>query len=259
MTVSTQILEVADLLKRAGRVLFVTGAGISADSGLPTYRGVGGLYSLGVTEEGMAIETALSGPMLEIDPALTWKYLWQIGSACAGAKPNDAHKFIAKLEKEKESVYVLTQNVDGLHRAAGSQKLIEAHGHAFDLFCTECGAKHKAGELINGYARRVELPPRCPKCNGVVRPDVVLFEEFIPERVAASLRVMDTIDFQLVFVIGTSALFPYISRPIRRAAARRVPIIEVNPDETDVSRLCSHRMRAGAVHAVRAIQAAQGL
>ncbi|MHB8899035.1 MAG: Sir2 family NAD-dependent protein deacetylase, partial [Thermoguttaceae bacterium] len=103
---------VADLVRVSDRILFITGAGVSADSGLPTYRGVGGLYNRGETDDGVTIEEALSGPMLEVRPDLTWKYLWQIGEACRGALPNAAHRIMAELESEKAEVWVLTQNVD---------------------------------------------------------------------------------------------------------------------------------------------------
>src|ERR1700759_4605688 len=116
MTHATTIQQVARLVDDAHRILFLTGAGLSADSGMPTYRGVGGLYVDTKTDEGFPIEVALSGPMFRRSPELTWKYLWQIGSACVGARPNPAHEFMARLESEKSEVWVLTQNVDGLHR-----------------------------------------------------------------------------------------------------------------------------------------------
>lgn len=95
------ICEVAKILCDARTVLFVTGAGVSADSGLPTYRGVSGLYDGKETEDGVRIEDALSGPMFARRPDLTWKYLWQIASSCAGAVPNAAHDIIAAIESEK--------------------------------------------------------------------------------------------------------------------------------------------------------------
>src|SRR4051794_31297815 len=107
--------RVVDHLLRARSVLFVTGAGMSADSGLPTYRGVGGLYDAGETEEGFAIEEMLSGPMFARKPQWTWKYLRQIEQACRGAKFNRGHAVIAEMERSFERVWVLTQNVDGFH------------------------------------------------------------------------------------------------------------------------------------------------
>ena len=93
--IDAQINRVAARLMTCRRLLFITGAGLSADSGLPTYRGVGGLYNRGATEDGMAIEEALSGAMMDRDPALCWKYIMQIESACRGAAPNRGHELIA--------------------------------------------------------------------------------------------------------------------------------------------------------------------
>src|SRR5512135_1950332 len=105
--------RIVEFLKNSRSILFVTGAGISADSGLPTYRGIGGLYNQGTTEEGIPIEMALAGDMLSSRPEVTWKYLAQIESRCRGARPNRAHEVIARMEKAFERVWVLTQNIDG--------------------------------------------------------------------------------------------------------------------------------------------------
>ena len=105
------IATVAQALRRAERILVITGAGLSADSGMPTYRGLGGLYN-GRTEEGLPIEAALSGPMLRRDPALCWKYLAELGKACLAARPNAGHEAIAELQKHKPECWVLTQNIE---------------------------------------------------------------------------------------------------------------------------------------------------
>ncbi|MGH8758480.1 MAG: Sir2 family NAD-dependent protein deacetylase, partial [Burkholderiales bacterium] len=164
------IQRVAQALQRAERILVISGAGLSADSGLPTYRGLGGLYN-GMTEEGLPIEAALSGPMLQRDPALCWKYLAQLGKACLGAKPNAGHYAIAELQRRKPGCWVLTQNIDGYHRAAGSpvERLIEIHGELAPLFCQSCGAE--SAELAQHLER--PLPPKCVHCGGILRPPVV--------------------------------------------------------------------------------------
>ncbi|MDR1461806.1 MAG: NAD-dependent protein deacylase, partial [Azoarcus sp.] len=124
----TVLDDIADSLRRAERPLFITGAGISADSGLPTYRGIGGLYNDRQAEEGISIEEALSGHMLAHRPELTWRYIGQIERNCRDAEPSAAHRLIAALEAEKPGTWVLTQNIDSLHRTAGSKNLIEIHG-----------------------------------------------------------------------------------------------------------------------------------
>lgn len=245
--------EVASILNRADRVLFITGAGISADSGMPTYRGVGGLYDDRDTEEGMGIEIALSGQMFEERPELTWKYLMQIGSACVGAKPNSAHRYIAALEQEKPDVHVMTQNVDGLHRRAGSDNLLEVHGNIYELYCTDCRRHYTSGEILDDYSGSGELPPRCGECNAVVRPNIVLFGEVLPPNVTEGLGRFSMMNFEMIFVVGSTAVFPYISCPVMEAAGRGIPTVEVNPVETEISQVTRYQLRMGAADAMMAI------
>jgi len=248
------IQQVANLFDNAKRLLFITGAGVSADSGLPTYRGVGGLYNRGETEDGVIIEQALSGPMLAARPDLTWKYLWQIGEACSGAKPNDAHNIIAQLESEKDEVWTLTQNVDGLHRAAGSTNLIEVHGDMFDLFCIDCSQEYKALERFAEFTSMPDLPPLCDRCRGVIRPNVVLFEEMLPASVVNALGRLPFIHFDIVVAIGTTASFPYIREPLSRALQAGRPIVEINPTRTAISDEFDHRIELGAAEAMKRIR-----
>jgi NAD-dependent deacetylase len=211
-------------------VLFVTGAGISADSGSPTYRGVAGLYEDKETEDGRPIEDALSGQVFALRPALTWKYLAQIERNCRGAEPNAAHRAIAELDVRLPYVLVFTQNVDGLHRRAGSRNLIEVHGSLHELHCTEC-AYRTSVESLEGWS----IPPLCPECRSVLRPDVVLFGEALPEGAIDQLFAAMTKGFDMVFAIGTTAVFPYVAHPVMAAVRERVPTVEINPTETRLS------------------------
>ena len=162
---------VVDILARSRSLLFITGAGISADSGLPTYRGIGGLYNAEHPEEGIPIEEVLSGEMLRRRPELTWKYLGQIEQATRGAQPNRAHQVIAEMESCFERVWTLTQNIDGLHRQAGAKNVLEIHGSLHNLICTGCQWQ----QTVVDYSG-LSLPPRCPRCQAILRPKVVLFE-----------------------------------------------------------------------------------
>lgn len=247
--------DVARRLSDAERILFVTGAGLSADSGLPTYRGVGGLYEDRDTDDGVPIEVALSGSMFAIRPDLTWRYLWEIGASCAGAEPNDAHGFIARLTRERPESWVLTQNVDGLHRRADTRNLVELHGHAFDLLCSRCGREQDTAGLINGYSGAPpDLPPRC-ECGGVVRPDVVLFEEALPAKAVEALDRLESMRFDVVLAVGTSAMFGYVVRPITRASAAGVPTVEINPGTTDLTNFVRFRLPVPASEAARRLAA----
>lgn len=241
-------VEIARLLLVAERVLFITGAGISADSGLPTYRGLGGLYEEEITDDGIAIEEALSGAMMAQRPEITWKYLLQIERNCRGARPNLAHEVIAQLERLIPEVIVYTQNVDGLHRAAGSHEVIEIHGDLHNLHCTRC----RFHTRVDTYAGLGD-PPLCPTCLAPIRPAVVLFGEALPEAAVARLEAAFADPFDLVFSIGTSSLFPYIAQPVVWAAAAGTPTVEINPSPTGISRLVDHAIRAGAAETMNRI------
>ena len=246
--------EVAESLGHARRALFITGAGISADSGLPTYRGVGGLYDREVTDEGLRIEDALSGEVFSTRPDITWKYLVQIEESCRGAKPNAAHRAIACLDEHFDRVMVFTQNVDGLHRAAGSREIIEIHGNLQELQCTRCSHE----EVATDFSGR-EIPPRCPVCGGILRPKVVLFGEALPAEPLD--RFIDALEagFDIVFSIGTSSIFPYIVQPVVFAASNGIPTVEINPSRTQLSNLVDHYLPLGAAEAMTAILERAGL
>ena len=240
--------RVASLLGQAQRILFITGAGISADSGLPTYRGIGGLYHDRLTAEGLTIEEALSGEMMALRPEVSWKYIAEIEANCRGARPNTAHRLIAALEQEKPMVCVLTQNVDGLHADAGSRNLIEMHGTVRRLRCDDC---MNARQVID-YAG-LQIPPECPRCGGIMRPDIVLFGEQLPARALERLEHVLQQGVDLVISIGTTSVFPYIAGPVVWAAQDGVPTVEINPGDTEVSRIVRHRLRMTASEALRAL------
>lgn len=261
-----QMREIADKLRASRRVLFITGAGVSADSGLPTYRGVGGLYNSGETEEGLAIEEALSGDCFAIRPDITWKYLAQIQHNCHAVQPNAAHRAIAALERTHK-VVVLTQNIDGLHLKAGSTDVIEIHGTLEECCCSECGkdAPRRGSEAAprkyswGATPSVISLPgelPLCVECGGVVRPKVVLFGESLPQQAIERLHAALDAGFDMVFVIGTTAVFPYIAEPVVMAVRSGVPTVEINPARTRLSDHVDYYLPCGAAEAMTAIQQA---
>lgn len=234
---------IARELRHAKRVLAITGAGISADSGLPTYRGVGGLYSDGkLTADGMKIEEALSGHIMKTRPDICWKYIYQIESACRNAKHNAAHDALVSLQSKFDQFIVLTQNVDGLHRSAGTKNLIEIHGNIKDLLCTSCGHE----KTVTNY-EGMKLPPKCEICDGIVRPNVVLFGEMLPTNAIFELYETMNKGFDAVISIGTSSVFPYIAEPVLRTARNNATTIEINPDDTEVSHVVRYRVRDRAI------------
>jgi NAD-dependent deacetylase len=255
---------ITNLLQKSGRILFITGAGISADSGLPTYRGVGGLYHCGRTEEGYLIEECLSGTMFRTKPEITWKYMFQLGLAVAEHQPNDAHRIIADWEKQWDSVggkvVVVTQNIDNYHRAAGSKNVYEFHGSLRTLYCTNCSWSEELQPDTAILTRFKELqktfPPSCPECNAIIRPRVVLFEESLPlhELEEFQYEFNGGKGFDLVFSIGTSAMFPYITSPVRMAALQKIPTVEINPVESDLSRYVEIHLPMRAANALQEIE-----
>jgi NAD-dependent deacetylase len=234
--------SIVRILKKSRSILFITGAGISAESGIPTYRGVGGLYNMDVTDEGFAIEEVLSATMLAENPALTWKYLAQIGLAVQGATFNRAHKVIAEMESHFLRVWTLTQNVDGFHRDAGSKNLVEAHGNMHSLSCVRCSYRKTTEQFEFD-----ELPPKCPRCGGLIRPDVVLFGELIDgDGVRLFMNEMQK-GFDVVFSIGTSSVFPYNQAPLHWAKSQGIPTIEINPSESIISGTVDYRLDLPAI------------
>ena len=235
-------------LAGAHDLLFITGAGISADSGLPTYRGIGGLYNVEHPEEGIAIEEILSGDMIRRRPELTWKYLGQIERSARGAVFNRGHEVIATLESRFPRVWVLTQNIDGFHRAAGSKNVLEIHGRLDELSCMRCEYQRR----VKGYDE-LSIPPHCPECGGMLRPDVVLFGEQLPGDVVEKFYAELDAGFDIVFSVGTTSSFPYIAGPIEMARRRGWFSVEINPAPTRVSSLVDVKISLGAAAALDAI------
>jgi len=239
---------VINLLRSARRLLFITGAGLSADSGLPTYRGRDGLFSLdGVyradltTPHGFAIEQALSGPMLAARPEITWHYLLELERAARGGVPNRGHRVIAEMQSYFDAVWTVTQNVDGLHSRAGSRQVLDVHGDLHDLRCTQCDYK----VTVSDYAD-LALPPLCPHCQGILRPAVVLFGEQVPEEKLARLWFEFGVGFDVVFSVGTSSLFEYIAAPVELVRAAGIATVEINPETTAVTSEVEVKISGGA-------------
>src|SRR5271157_65137 len=245
---------VIDLLRPARRLLFITGAGLSADSGLPTYRGRDGLYSRdglfsrdGVyrdgltTPHGMTIEQALSGPMLASRPEITWHYLRELERSARGGVPNRGHRVIAEMENHFDAVWTVTQNVDGLHSRAGSRQVLDVHGNLHDLLCTQCDYTVRVPDYAD-----LALPPLCPRCQGILRPTVVLFGEQVPEEKLARLWFKFGVGFDVVFSVGTSSLFEYIALPVELARVLGIATVEINPETTAVTPEVEVKISGGA-------------
>ena len=239
------IAKVARLLSDCTSILFITGAGISADSGLPTYRGVGGLYNDGVTEDGIPVEMALAGEMLAKKPQVTWRYLSQIEKNCRNATFNRAHQVIAEMEKHFDRVWVLTQNIDGFHHMAGSKNVIDIHGDMHKLICPKCLWRGQ----VNDYSE-ITIPPLCPECKAIIRPEVVFFGEALPYDKCQILTQELYKGFDIYFSVGTTSVFAYIQRPILDAKSANRFTVEINPGNTEISRIVDIKISLGAAEAL---------
>jgi NAD-dependent deacetylase len=217
---------------RPRSVVVFTGAGVSADSGIPTFRGEGGLWR-NYRAEDLATPNAFAR-----NPMLVWEwYEWRRGLV-RDAQPNPAHLAVARLS----DALVVTQNVDGLHTRAGSRNVIELHGNLFRVRCV------REGDVTEALEPFTDLPPTCA-CGAMLRPDVVWFGEMLPEgafeRASAEVRAAD-----LLLVIGTSGVVYPAAGLVRM---HRGLSIEINPQPSGVSSTCSFEIAAKAADATPAI------
>ena len=224
-----------------GRVLVITGAGLSADSGLQTFRGAGGLWR---NYDPMALATPEA---FARDPKLVWEwYLWRRTEA-AKAVPNAAHKTLAEFVTRSQDSLIVTQNVDDLHERAGSprEKLVHVHGDLFLNRCQHCAYSNR--DPLDGE----ELPPGCPACDrGLLRPGVVWFGEMLDPAVLRRVEnFVGRADSDLVVVVGTTATFAYIVDWALRAKGSSGLLVEINPEGTPLSGLADvvFRERAAEV------------
>ena len=229
--------EAARLLAGARKALALTGAGVSVPSGIPDFRSPGGLWT---RFDPMRVATAQA---LRSDPAAVWEFMAAAMDLLGRARPNPAHAALAELERRGLLAGVVTQNIDGLHQAAGSRQVVEYHGSAARFSCTGCG-RPQAREAVPGLLAR-GVPPRCPECGAAVRPDVVFFGEGIPAAaVAGSEALLDGAD--LVLIVGTSGeVAPANTIPLRVARAGGA-VVEVNLGPTAYGELADVRLDAPA-------------
>lgn len=223
--------ELIRRLRAAQRIAVLTGAGVSAESGVPTFRDAQtGLWAEFNPEE-LATPDAFRR-----NPKLVWEwYAWR-RELLSQVAPNPGHSALAELEMRVPRVTLITQNVDGLHQAAGSTRVLELHGNIRRTICfTE-------GTPVESWADTGEIPPRCPDCGGLLRPDVVWFGEALPSAALdAAVEAARTCD--LFFSIGTSGVVqPAASLPFD-AIHHGAVAVEINPDETPLTRRAHYALR----------------
>lgn len=215
----------ADQLRKANRVAVLTGAGVSAESGVATFRGNGGLW------EGYRVEEVATPMAFERDPSLVWRFYNMRRTQLWTVKPNPGHHALTALEKRwgPDRFTLMTQNVDGLHRAAGSQHVLELHGNLTRVRCTCCGQ-------VEARPHEDLAPlPHCDDCRGLLRPDIVWFHEMLPEDVWRD-AAQATGECDCFLVVGTSAVVYPAAGLIDAARAVGAAVIEINLEATPATK-----------------------
>jgi NAD-dependent deacetylase len=238
LTLTDDIQRAAEMVRQSRHVVALTGAGMSVESGIPPFRGPGGLW----TKHG---EPPMNGYQRFLaDPAAAWRErlspsgpmreLWETLQA---AKPNAGHHALAQLEALGVLRCLITQNIDNLHRAAGSTRVAEIHGNVRLVRCLECVSRFPREDISVA-----ELPPRCPRCGGILKSDTVSFGEPIPEDVLAQcFAASEPCDCMLV--AGTSAtVYPAAQFPLD-VRQRGGTLIEVNPYASELTPYCTLSLR----------------
>ncbi|HVZ40898.1 MAG TPA: NAD-dependent deacylase [Candidatus Kapabacteria bacterium] len=244
--------ELIDRLASAHRVAAFTGAGISAESGVATFRAQDGLWSKFKPEELASVDAFLANPQM------VWEWYQARRAVILEAEPNAGHRALVELEELVPSVSVITQNIDGLHTAAGSREVIELHGNIRRNYCQQCRRRYDGEELLH-----LKAVQAC-ECGGKIRPDVVWFGENLPagafERAEHRAEAAD-----VFFSIGTSAVvYPAAGLPVL-AAQSGAYLVEINPEATPLTRYANESIRsasgtalAGIVQLLRGHLAADG-
>ena len=231
MSVLAEAVDAIRELRPASTVVF-TGAGISADSGIPTFRGADGLW------KNYRAEDLATPEAFRRDPALVWEWYEMRRAVIRAAAPNAAHEAIARLS----GALVVTQNVDGLHARAGARDVVELHGNIFRVRCTEEGTTTARDEAFES------MPPRCA-CGALLRPDVVWFGEMLPED-AIARATSAIMDADLLLIIGTSGV---VYPAAGLVSLHRGLSIEINPQASPLASGCTFAIAARAADATPAL------
>ena len=225
--------ELREVIAKARRIVAFTGAGISVESGIPTFRGPGGLWRKFKPED-----LATAGAF-ERDPKLVWEWYDSRRQNMAKAKPNPGHHALAELERRTPEFTLITQNIDGLHDRGGSRNIVKLHGDIWMLRCTVCGRERE-----DFRTPLPDLPPYC-ECGGLLRPAVVWFGEFLPPGVWSKAEFAAS-RADVFLTIGTSAVVYPAAGLIDVAKMGGATTVEINPQATSYSGDLDHSLRGPA-------------
>ena len=216
---NAHVQKLQEMIDAASDIVFFGGAGVSTESGIPDFRSVDGLYN---QKYSVPPEEMLSHTYFKRHPEEFFRF-YRDKMLCPDAEPNDAHKKLAELEAAGRLKAVITQNIDGLHQKAGSKNVLELHGSTLRNYCMKCGERYDLAFVLS-----TEGVPRCPKCGGIVRPDVVLYEESLDsevlEKSVSHLRAADLV------IVGGTSLVVYPAAGLLNYT--RAPIVLINRSAT---------------------------
>ncbi len=231
------------------RIFVITGAGISAESGIPTFRGKDGLWRKGRSGADFDAAKLATPEAFARDPQVVWEWYEERRQRIRAAQPNAAHKFIAHLARQADDFLLVTQNVDDLHFRAGlpNEQTVQIHGSIFETRCSRCASQMTS----NNPSCAISRPPKCERCGALMRPGVVWFGEMLdPQKIEDVESFLARGPVDLTLVIGTTALFGYIVDWAIRARGAKGELIEINPEETPLSPYATKVFRERAVTAV---------
>ena len=207
------------LVQKSKKITALTGAGISVDSGIPDFRSEGGVWERYDPHEYATIESFMQ------NPTKFWTMGRELAETILNAEPNSAHQGLSKLEANGKLIGIITLNIDNLHQAAGSNRVVELHGNYLRAYCIECNAEY-VGDTVHQSVANGKIPPRCEKCNGVLKSEAILFGEPLPEN-AMQEAIELCRDTDLLLVIGTSlTIYPaaYLPQIAKNSGAKIILI-----------------------------------
>jgi NAD-dependent deacetylase len=235
----SDIKRVAEALRSSTDILAVTGAGISAESGIPTFRGEGGYWR---SYDAAKLATLRA---FQEDPKTVWQWYDYRRRMIAEARPNAAHLILAAIERHGKRVFIITQNVDDLHERAGSREVIHIHGSIWEVTCL---AERRVYE--HRQAPLAQIPPLC-HCGGLLRPNVVWFDEELPAGALATIEAYySRRKPEVLLVIGTEGTFDYIRHFVRQAKDLGALVVEINPAVTAITPLADYALHWPASEAL---------
>jgi NAD-dependent deacetylase len=232
--------QIQKIIEKSENFIFFTGAGISRESGIPTFRDKDGLWKKYDPAKLASYSAFIS------NPKLVWDFFYSRQRLVCQAECNDAHTAIGRFENTRpKRSHVITQNIDRLHQRGGSQNVIELHGNIFGMFCISCGKKEQY-DYSNFFDNfNEEKIPICLVCNNILKPDVVLFEEQLPQD-AWIQAVQLSSECDVMFVIGTSLNVSPANTLPYHAVKNHAVLVEINPNVTEISSLMDFSIRESA-------------